>query len=192
MAGMGPPPNPNRRRRNKDTFTGVRRRQCVSCGSLRDADGRACPSCGAPDSSQPSADSTRGAPLGTSVREIPELPNPKRWLSATREWWAAWCSSAQVAHFEPSDWEVLKSLLPLVDAMHREKDAMRKARIFEIVFRAERALGGTHMERLRGRVGSVSGSDAGVTAAAANSGPEATPDNVAVLAEYREMLAQEG
>jgi len=96
-----------------------------------------------------------------------------------------------VAHFEPSDWEVLKNLLPLVDAMHREQDAMRKARIFEIVFRAERALGGTHMERLRGRVGSVSGGEASA-AAAANSGPEATPDNVAVLAEYREMLAQEG
>jgi len=97
-----------------------------------------------------------------------------------------------VAHFEPSDWEVLKNLLPLVDAMHREQDAMRKARIFEIVFRAERALGGTHMERLRGRVGSVSGSEASAAAAAANSGPEATPDNVAVLAEYREMLTQEG
>lgn len=186
MAGMGPPPKANRRRRNADTFTGQRRRNCPACGSLR-TDGEACPSCGA--KATPTVPELAPEAAGAAGPRIaaPELPNPRHWLKATRDWWDAWTRSAQTAFFQPSDWETLKSLLPLVDGMHREKDPLKKAKLFEVVHRAEKALGGTHMERLRGRIDSGESGPGN----AVGHGPredEVHDGAVAVLAEYREML----
>lgn len=195
MAGMGPPPKPGRRRRNRDPFTGAGLARCRECGSpVRDGD--ACAYCGevAERSAEPVTDSPSTSPsvgaelLGGSRREArpAELPNPKRWLSATREWWGAWARSAQTAVFEPSDWETLKSLLPIVDGMHRESDPLKKAKLLETVHRIEKSLGGTHMERLRGRIEPQGARSA--ERATGSADLDSVPEGVAVLDEYRAML----
>lgn len=188
----GPLPKPNRRRRNADTLTGAKRRRCPECGSLRD-ENRPCPACGAAPLALfgPAGNST-----GTSGPRVaaPELPTPRRWLKATREWWEAWTRSVQVAHFQPSDWEALKALLPVVDGMHREDDPLKKAKLLETIHRLEKALGGTHMERLRARI-----NDSGPAIPAGGPAPGTAPrgdaedhgDEVTVLAEYRAMLSGE-
>ncbi|MFJ6019789.1 hypothetical protein ACIQFP_10610 [Nocardiopsis alba] len=181
MAGFGPPPSPNARRRNRDTFTGEGTERCPECGSLR-REGDVCGQCGTP------ATVSDGAPPRiAATADIPDMPTPKKWLTATRDWWDAWTRSAQTAVFEPSDWETLKALLPLVDAMNREnEDPLKRAKLFDHIHKAEKALGGTHMERLRGRV------DARVSApgeAVAHGGNSEDLEGIAVLDEYREMLA---
>ena len=190
----GPLPKPNRRRRNADTFTGARRRNCPACGSLRDED-KPCPACGAAPLvlSGPAGNSA-----GTSGPRItaPELPTPRRWLKATRAWWEAWTRSVQVAHFQPSDWETLKALLPVVDGMHREDDPLKKAKLLETIHRLEKALGGTHMERLRARINDggpaiPAGGPGGAVGHGPRGGAEDHGDEVAVLAEYRAMLSGE-
>src|SRR5690606_283481 len=178
---MGPPPNPNRRRRNADAITGTARERCPECGTPRSADA-VCTMCGTPPSA---SDAGAPGPRSATPGAAPELPTPKRWVIATRDWWSAWCASVQVTVFQPSEWETLKALLPLVDAMHREKDPLKRMKLFEAIHKTERALGGTHMERLRGRL-DVSAGDGG-PAVGVGQGGEA-PEGVAVLDEYREML----
>lgn len=124
IAGFGPPPKPNARRTNADTF----------------AEGAA----------EVTAESVAA----------PELPNPKRWLKATREWWAAWCGSPQSALFVGTDWQRLVMLLPLVDGYHREHDPLRAAKLMAEIRQNEAALGATHLDRLRARI-KVAGSAEG-------------------------------
>lgn len=181
MAGFGPPPSPNARRRNADTFTGAGKERCPECGTPR-REGDACAHCETPASVPAGAPPRSAAPV-----EVPDLPTPKKWHARTREWWDAWTRSAQTAVFEPSDWEVLKNLLPLVDAMNRENtDALKRAKLFDHIHKAERSLGGTHMERLRGRIDAARESAPGV--AVAHGGEDETPEGVAILDEYRDMF----
>lgn len=93
----------------------------------------------------------------------------------------------QTAHFQPSDWQTLRALLPLVDAMNREnKDPLKRMKLFEAVHKAEKSLGGTHLDRLRGR---IDASDPGPGEAVGYRSREAeTPEGVTVLDEYRDML----
>ncbi|WP_431888752.1 hypothetical protein [Nocardiopsis alba] len=177
MAGYGPPPNPNRRRQNADAVTGARRVRCPECGTLR-AEDATCAMC----AEGPAVQTGPGA-SGPRIA-APELPTPKKWLSQTRAWWDAWTSSVQVTVFEPSDWQTLIALLPLVDAMNRETaDPLKRMKLFEAVHRAERALGGTHMERLRGRIDTNGGGPGGAVGQ-----PGEMPEDVAVLDEYRGMV----
>jgi hypothetical protein len=84
--------------------------------------------------------------------QVPELPNPKRWLKATREWWEAWCSAPQSALFVQTDWQRLTMLLPLVDGYNREKDPLRAVKLMGEIRQNEAALGATHLDRLRARI----------------------------------------
>ena len=179
MAGFGPPPKPNAQRRNADTFTGEGKERCPECGTPR-REGDSCEYCGTPASAPESPPA-----LGPRIA-APELPTPKKWLTATREWWDAWTRSAQTSVFEPSEWETLKSLLPLVDAMHRETgDPLKRAKLFEYVHKAEKALGGTHMERLRARIDVSRESAPAVGVAHGDDGSALS--GVAILDEYRDM-----
>ena len=180
MAGMGPPPKPNARRRNADTLTGDKRVRCPECGTPK-RESVTCSACG-------TSGVSKDVPGATGPRSAaPELPTPSKWLSATRDWWESWRSSVQTAHFQPSDWQTLRALLPLVDAMNREnKDPLKRMKLFEAVHKAEKSLGGTHLDRLRGR---IDASDPGPGGAVGYRSREAeTPDGVTVLDEYRDML----
>lgn len=151
--------------------------RCLECGTPK-RESAACTSCGTPGT-------TRESPGASGPRiAAPELPTPKKWLAQTRDWWAAWTESVQTAHFQPSDWQTLKNLLPLVDAMNRENtDPLKRMKLFDAVHRAERGLGGTHMDRLRARIDASGGGPGGAVGQ-----PGETPEGVAVLDEYREMV----
>lgn len=179
MAGFGPPPAPNARRRNRDTFTGEGTERCPDCGSPR-SEGDACEYCGTPASETPGV-----SPRSAALADAPEMPTPKKWHARTREWWGAWIRSSQTAVFEPSDWEILKNLLPLVDAMNREnEDPLKRAKLFEYVHKAEKSLGGTHMERLRGRIEASGSAPAG---GVAHEEAGEVAEGVAILDDYRAM-----
>ncbi|OKI24427.1 hypothetical protein [Streptomyces sp. CB03911] len=90
----------------------------------------------------------------------PELPTPKRWLSATRTWWTTWSAAPQAAVFVGTDWQRLVMLLPLVDGYHREKDPLRAAKLLAEIRQNEQSLGATHLDRLRARI-KVAGSAEG-------------------------------
>jgi hypothetical protein len=102
----------------------------------------------------------------------PELPTPKKWLTATREWWHAWADSPQAGVFRATDWQRLVALLPMVDGynrlMSKAADDPRKLRagkdVLSEIRQNESLLGATHVDRLRGRMatGGVSGPAAGV------------------------------
>jgi len=175
----GPAPNPNARRRNKDTLTGERKHRCPECGTPK-RETAACAECGTPGVGVVSNPGRSGREL-----QAPELPNPKRWLKATVDWWEAWARSRQTAVFEPSDWETLKALLPIVDAMNREKDPIRRMKLFEAIHKAEKALGGTHIERLKGRIDVRDEVPGEAVAQAERTG--GALDCVAVLDEYRDL-----
>lgn len=175
----GPPPKPNALRRNRDTFTGERKARCYGCGTLK-RESAACAACGMEGSSP-----TAAPPVSGPRSAAPELPTPRAWLKPTREWWDAWTRSAQTAVFEPSEWETLKMLLPIVDSMYREENPIRYAKLFDAVHKAERGLGGTHMERLRARIDTREVGPAGGVGQQGQ-GPDA--DDVVVLADYRAMF----
>jgi hypothetical protein len=97
--------------------------------------------------------------------DAPELPNARRYLKATRDWYATWCRAPQAAAFTATDWQRLHMLAPIVDAFWRKPDtrALAEIRINESL------LGATHLDRLRGRIkvevdkpGSATGGTAGV------------------------------
>lgn len=83
---------------------------------------------------------------------VPDLPNPKRWLKATRDWWEAWCAAPQSALFVQTDWQRLTMLLPLVDGYNREKDPLKAVKLMGEIRQNEAALGATHLDRLRARI----------------------------------------
>ncbi|MCX4687285.1 hypothetical protein OG401_23785 [Kitasatospora purpeofusca] len=105
-----------------------------------------------------SEDAAEVAGLPTTA---PELPNPKRWLKATRDWWEAWVSSPQSALFVATDWQRLTMLLPLVDGYNREKDPLRAVKLMGEIRQNESALGATHLDRLRARIKVSDGSSQG-------------------------------
>lgn len=80
--------------------------------------------------------------------DAPALPNARRYLKATREWYATWCRAPQAAAFTATDWQRLHMLAPIVDAYWRKPDtrALAEIRINESL------LGATHLDRLRGRI----------------------------------------
>lgn len=80
--------------------------------------------------------------------KAPALPNARRFLKATRDWYATWCASPQASAFTVTDWQRLHMLAPLVDQFWRGPDAklMSEIRINESL------LGATHVDRMRGRI----------------------------------------
>ncbi|MFJ9574339.1 phage terminase small subunit [Streptomyces bacillaris] len=99
-------------------------------------------------------------PAGLEGVPAPDLPNPKKWLTATRDWWWAWADSPQSVAFQATDWGRLVALLPLVDGynrlMSKAADDPRKLRagkdVLSEIRQNESLLGATHLDRLRGRM----------------------------------------
>jgi len=123
MAGNGPPPSPRRRRRNADTF---------AHGAV-------------------TVDAAPGPDAGDVAG--PPLPYERKYLMATRVWYATWRGSPQAQAFEATDWQRLHMLAPIVDAYWRgaaagepRKDLLAEIRLNETL------LGATHVDRLRGRI----------------------------------------
>jgi hypothetical protein len=83
-------------------------------------------------------------PAGAAIA-APKLPNARRFLAATRAWYATWASSPQAAQFTATDWQRLHMLAHLVDAYHREPCARDLAEIRL----NEAKLGATAEDRLR-------------------------------------------
>ncbi|MBA9002021.1 phage terminase small subunit [Thermomonospora cellulosilytica] len=80
--------------------------------------------------------------------DAPPLPNAKRYLKATRDWYATWCRSPVAAAFTATDWQRLHMLAPLVDQYWRGPSTKLMAEIRI----SESLLGATHVDRMRGRI----------------------------------------
>lgn len=80
--------------------------------------------------------------------DAPKLPNAKKYLPATREWYATWCRSPQAATFTATDWQRLHMLAPIVDAYWQEPST----KLFAEIRQNESLLGATHADRLRARI----------------------------------------
>lgn len=87
--------------------------------------------------------------LGGSSVKAPALPGAKKFLKATRDWYAIWASSPQASQFTMPSWQRLWMLAPLVDQYFRAPD---KTLLAEIRLN-EKELGATPeaMQRLRWR-----------------------------------------
>ncbi|HEV2071092.1 MAG TPA: hypothetical protein VGR26_14980 [Acidimicrobiales bacterium] len=77
--------------------------------------------------------------------EPPPLPGRSKYLQATRDWYATWCSSPQAAGFGATDWRRLAMLAPLVDAYYRKPQASLMSEIRQ----NESKLGATVADRQR-------------------------------------------
>ncbi|GAA3223201.1 hypothetical protein [Actinocorallia longicatena] len=87
-------------------------------------------------------------PRNSAVAKPPPLPYARKYLQATRAWYATWAAAPQAAAWVDTDWQRLHMLAPLVDAYwrHPTKELMAEIRINESL------LGATHVDRLRGRI----------------------------------------
>ena len=52
--------------------------------------------------------------------KAPALPGARKYLAATRAWYATWASSPQAAMFTGTEWQRLHMLAPLVDLYFRK------------------------------------------------------------------------
>lgn len=80
--------------------------------------------------------------------DAPKLPNARKYLAATRDWYAAWCEAPQAAAFLRTDWQRLHMLAPLVDEYWREPST----KLLSEIRLNESLLGATHVDRMRGRI----------------------------------------
>lgn len=97
--------------------------------------------------------------------DAPPLPGARKYVKATREWYATWCRSPQAAVFTVTDWQRLHMIAALVDQYFRAPTtkAMGEIRLNESL------LGATHVDRMRARITveqpkpATGGAPAGVT-----------------------------
>lgn len=102
MAGRGPAPNPDARRRN-----------------LRPELGEL----GAPYS---------GPTPKMPYRRHPETGRRMAWSAATKEWWDVWCTSAEANRFTGPTWQRLRMLVPLAErAFAGDLEAIKEIRLQE-------------------------------------------------------------
>lgn len=122
MAGNGPAPQPNRRRRNADTYADVQTRVTVGKTKLRGP--------------------TFASVAGDRLDEEPELKQ------LVEKWWNTWRRSPLAAAWLETDWERLAMLLPLVASYYARPHYTKLAEIRQ----NESLLGATHVDRLKARI----------------------------------------
>jgi len=103
----------------------------------------------------------------------PPLPGARGYVTRTRDWYSAWCSSPQAQTFTATDWQRLHMLAPLVDRYFRAPAQGLMAEIRQ----NESLMGATHADRLRARM------------KVEKAAPEEVPEGVSQLEEYRQRLA---
>lgn len=113
----------------------------------------------------------------------PALPGAEDYDERTRVWYSTWADAPQNAIFTSTDWQRLHMLAPLVDRYYRTVSDP-KAKLYSLtnllaeIRQNEALLGATHVDRLKGRI-KVSVDD----------GPAGGTPKLAVLADYRALLA---
>lgn len=84
-------------------------------------------------------------PSSARVDKAPPLPNAKRYLKATRDWYETWVGSPQATQFTATDWQRLAMVAPIVDEYFREPTVAK----FTEIRRTEEMLGATVGDRKR-------------------------------------------
>lgn len=125
MPGRGPAPNPQRRRRNADTYADVHTTvQATAPAEPTSARTLSAATCGLSDS------------WGSPIRELLE------------QWWATWAASPLTKAWLDTDWQRLAMLAPLVASYYMSPHYTKLAEIRQ----SESLLGATHVDRLRARI----------------------------------------
>lgn len=75
----------------------------------------------------------------------PLLPDAAKYSDKTRKWYQMWCNSAVVRMFQPTDWNRLWMLAPLVDEYFKNPTGKDLTSIVN----AEKSLGATVTDRLK-------------------------------------------
>lgn len=130
MAGTGPRPNPNRRRRNADTYADVQTRV-------------------KPTSSKLAGPTLAKATAGQSVLWTPDL------VYLVDAWWSTWRRSPLAEAFLETDWQRLTMLVPLVKSYYDKPHYTKLAEIRQ----NESLLGATVVDRLKARIKVEDGDD---------------------------------
>ena len=89
--------------------------------------------------------------LGSTPVSAPALPNAKKYLKATRDWYAEWSVSQQASQFTNMAWQRLHMLAKIVDAYYRTTDPVTAKTLLGEIRLNEKELGATPeaMQRLR-------------------------------------------
>jgi hypothetical protein len=93
--------------------------------------------------------------------KAPKLPNARRYLAATKAWYATWASSPQASQFTGTDWLRLHMLAELVDGYFRADDPGLQQKLMGEIRLNEAKLGATPEDRLRLRWHFAMSKDAG-------------------------------
>lgn len=123
MAGNGPAPKANRRRRNADTYADVKTRVSASDSKLRG----------------PTLKQAIGPAIDGYDPEVVKL---------VEAWWSTWRRSPLGEAFLDTDWSRLAMLAPLVASYYARPHHMVLAEIRQ----NESLLGATHVDRLKARI----------------------------------------
>ena len=123
MAGNGPPPKENRRRRNADTYADVKTTVSASAVQLR------------------------GPTLAEAIGGLLDDDEPAI-VALVSNWWDTWRRSPLAEAFLETDWSRLTMLAPLVAVYYRRPHHMVLAEIRQ----SESLLGATHVDRLKARI----------------------------------------
>lgn len=125
MAGNGPAPSENRRRRNKDTYADVKTTVPAKSATLRG----------------PTLNDAAGA---TQM----ELFDRLGVTELVQDWWDTWRRSPLAEAFLDTDWSRLKMMVPLVATYYARPTYSALGEIRQ----NESLLGATHVDRLKARI----------------------------------------
>lgn len=123
MAGNGPAPKENRRRRNADTYADVQVKV------------------------QATATKLHGRPLELATAGM-SLTWPPQIKALVEEWWMTWRRSPLAEAFLETDWQRLAMMAPLVASYYARPGQLILAEIRQ----NESLLGATHVDRLKARI----------------------------------------
>lgn len=123
MAGNGPAPAANKRRRNADTYSDVQTRVAPTSSKLRGP-----------------------TLLQATCGLLADYDEPVRLL--LEKWWTTWRRSPLAEAFLATDWERLAMLAPLVASYYARPHYTKLAEIRQ----NESLLGATHVDRLKARI----------------------------------------
>lgn len=123
MAGNGPAPSPQRRRRNADTYSDVQTKVQATSDELR-------------------GPSLYEATCSQSVDWPPQV------RALVERWWMTWRRSPLAESFLATDWGRLGMLAPLVASYYTQPNFAKMAEIRQ----SESLLGATHVDRLKARI----------------------------------------
>lgn len=123
MAGNGPAPKPNRRRRNADTYADIQTTVRATASGMR---------------GPTLSDATAG--------QSDEWEEPL--LGLVDAWWTTWRRSPLTVAWLDTDWQRLAMLAPLVASYYARPHYTKLAEIRQ----NESLLGATHVDRLKARI----------------------------------------